>query len=475
MRSDPGGFWNIINGQHFKPVLKLEIYHDSAWHDYSAYVESIKFNQSISDQYGPGSLLGASSKTEINCTMKDIGRNIYDLRAKVSFSFSGLNTWVTALDGKIVAYSTTDMSFVDFTITDYGISNGIQSRLSTKVYENYRIDQLITELCSLIGLTAMIMEYSTIVIPVFWLDDEPVLDQILKLAQLDGGYFYVDGTVGYYYSGSKWSGQSANWSLSYQTDYTGREIRYSLLNAFDKVIVDERLFEKGKVAKVYSLPSVVRIPANTTKPHRIKFSSPCWVTDSSWVWSIDYSQTDSAGNNLSLQYDGNYDPLSAARNGIGTTVFANGWNLSITNPSTTLDAYLNKFDIMAVPMVSAPLDTEESTGNDYTRVFHISDSEFIQSSYIARAIQKRFYDRFIATATTRPVIDIKGVKPNPLLVVGDIINVDGTDILVTSIGWNTPECAMDVSGLCLTNFYSQSGYFIIGTTALGSTTGRMYY
>jgi hypothetical protein len=503
MRTDPGGMISIVNGQHFKP--KAKIYIDTGSGYIKTTVSKVKYNSTLTSLSTPLVSIGDDTSTELSFDISNVGGAysyygtyiLYDANVKMELGFIdalGADVVVEVFEGQVKSFTENDKDMsISVKCRDFGGSSLLQKRYSTVIYENYRVDQWIELLATAAGMSFITHGYSPTTIPWLWLDDEPLLDQMIQAAQSEGGLVYIDesNTVHYwapaywisptYIAGTEWE-SSLPWTITDQNTFTDFNIVSSDKNQYDDFIVSYQPRYIGSLCDIYELSHTIVIPAGTTKSFVVRFSDPAYDKH-----SVDYIITNGFGTDLKgsayITYNGLTAPDPIADWGLH--LHAEHWNVNIENTNTIEDAYLSKFTVSARVLVGAPdVEYVEEDPTSHARVYRLTGNPYIQTPEQAESLAALMRDRFEGDPCIQATAS--GVKPNPLLQVGDTVlvtsvnaNLSAHAFYVIGITYAGPKYNMSLTLVDAGYYFESDSYFIIGYHHLVNTAhtleGELYY
>ncbi len=493
MRADPGGVWTVVNGKHFKTESALSIsWNGTTWDEIE--VANLTYNSTFNNPGDPLITIGSGAETYLEFDiLNDTGafstiiretaaqEVLYNKKVKLEYGFAGTNK-AKVFEGKITDITeTADGEYVHVTTKDYGSTSLLQRRSSTSLYLNKRVDEWIEILANEALLGFERHGYGLLTIPFLWLEDESVYEQMIKAAQAEGAIVRVedDGKV-HYYSPLFWSTDAGHatsqWELDADTDFVALALKGRERNQYDNIYVTYQNRYLGLNKEVYTLDRYIVIPsapAVGTGSVRVtfKFTEPMYsFQEAEWL------VTDSVGQDMTSYISWNGGPAPSPIDGYR---YAQHWDMTIDNSDTKRNAYLLKFKIIGRPLIGGPDEEYKTNESSTERIYRIASNEYIQTEEQAKALAEMLKERFIDEP--RKTITLRGVKPNPLLELGDYITVteSNTGLLargfyVTKISYKLPNGAMDLDCVDATGYFDSWNYFTFGTSHWNNADGVLF-
>jgi hypothetical protein len=477
------------------PRTKLEIRWDGAnWADESAYLISHSGEMRIAapgdDLVGPGDIARASvilwndgrfswRRTD-GALYAHIGgaAGLFGIRARLSVGFASSpsgtpGSWNRIFTGVIYSWSEdTSARRVTLEMRDLGYLY-VQERASTAVYEDQRVDQWISALATLVGITDISIDASPYTIPYSWLDAESVLSEMWLVAQADGSrlYFDVGGTLRFEQAAHWAHGPHGTvaWTLD-ADDYQLPEPTVTVDELVTAVTVEVQPRAKGASDTVYTLDTPRVCPPGGTIEFDCRLSQAA-LSISDPVANTDYEIRSSGGVDLSGACS-----LSLAKYGQRVVV-------TMVNGHANLQAHLTHLDLTGTPLIGGPtLEIRrdvDSPAISFERIRGVSGNPYMQREDVAEALASMLRDR---GAQLNPVYTLRGAPGIPALALGDRVQFEdshgmtGTrEGFVIGVHWTFDQgYSQDIALVDASELFPHPNYFIIGTTALGGY-GRCWY
>jgi hypothetical protein len=475
------------------PQSKLEIRWDgSNWTDESSFLIGHSGEMRIAapgdDLVGPGDIARAS------VTLWNDGRfswrrtdgayydhiggaaGLFGIHARLSVGFAvggTVSTWYRVFTGVIYSWGEdTSARQVSLEMRDLGFLY-VQERASTVVYEDQRVDQWISTLATLVGITAVSIDASPYTIPYAWLDEESVLSEMWSAGQADGGrlYFDVGGTLRFEQAAHWASGPHGTvaWTLD-ADDYQLPEPTVNVDELVTAVTVEVQPRAEGASDTVYTLDTPRLCPPGGTVEFDCLLSQAA-LSISDPVANTDYAIVSSGGVDLSGTCS-----MTLAK-------FAQRVGVTLVNNHANLQAHLTNLELTGVPLIGGPtLEIRrdvDSPAIPFERIRGVSGNPYMQREDVAEALASMLRDR---GAQLNPVYTLRGVPGIPQMALGDRVQFEDSHAMtgtregfVIGIRWTCEGgYSQDIALVDATELFPYSNYFIIGVTALGNH-GRCWY
>jgi hypothetical protein len=494
MRSDPGGIQTAVNGKHFKPVGILSIsWDDSNWTACDA--ANLTYSSTFTNPGDPLISIGSGVETFIEfdllnddgalSTLKrenDGNPVLYNKKVKLDYGFLGTNK-VRVFEGRITDFTETAKGeYIHVTAKDYGKTNLAQRRASTQILSNKRVDEWLETLANAANMTLTRHGYGLLTIPFVWLEDESILEQMIKAAQAEGAIVYVgtDGNV-HYVSPLFWATDpthsTSQWSLNANTDFETLTLKGRERNQYDNIYITYQNRYLGLNKEVYTLDRYIVIPSappgGGTGSTRVtfKFTEPMYS-----LHEVSFTVTDSVGQDMTSNITWNGRPSPSENDGY---LYAQHWDMTIDNNDPKRNAYLLKLRIIGRPVLGGPDEEYKTAGGTDNRVYRIASNEYIQTEEQAKVLAELLKDRFVDNP--RLIVNLTGVKPNPLLEVGDFItltesntHITNRGFYVTKIEYKLPDGRMQLELVDATGYFQSNNYFTFGSSHWNNADGVLF-
>lgn len=378
------------------------------------------------------------------------GGKLYRKKCRVSFQEDPEAALVTVFTGyiKLPQYDYVE-NRVTFEFWDVG--EVLKKKYSTTMLQDYLEHEVVIHYLELAGLVdgedfispdyadendlIATIEPSSVVIPFSWLDDEPVLDEIVDLAQASGSRVYVDRDGRIHFERSRfWLEQTGDYTPE-TVDLTnaGRlNMGYDDKVFYDRIVVEysERNAAAGP-EELWKLQKAKVIQPGQTETITARFRYPA-ITLSAPVANESYFVTDLAGNDVSGAITLDLTPS-----------YAQQATITVQNISD-IAVMLSKMTINGVAIHGLPAEqyTIENEG-DYGRDLTVRGNPYLQTR-----LQARVAGDFLAWwyGSLKLVFPINGMRGTPERDLGRRIVVEWRDranefnysypAIVVSNDWN---------------------------------------
>jgi len=483
MLTDPGHIATNVAATSAKPCYKLEVCWDGAnWTDETANtVLGFSCRGQIIDPFQGLASMGDApvGKADIVVDNYD-GRfsqghsgshaatyGIYGIGVRLSagYYYGATAEYVRVFTGRIMDVTESERgATAKLTCHDLG-SIPMQQKYSTMIYEGAQINGWIATLATLADVAATDLEQALTVVPYAYLDDDFALDEIKRAAQSEGGvaFFDASGTLRFW-NAAHWANATSVATLSVD-DYGELEPRRAYSDIYNVIAVEYQPRAAGQVDKVHSLDRAIMVRPGGSKELKLKLSSPL-------ARFIEYEMSACSSGGADMSANVSVVPTSPDT--------AASWTATFSNSHTRHAAYITRFDVYGEPVQGRPAETHEldQSGSDTPRRKDIRGNWYIQTETQAKLIASVLGQRF---KTLRVALRLSGLPANPLLEVGDVVTVQGTrtginqTAIITSRelrGGKSFKMNLELSDF--TSFYPYSGYLVVGTSAIGTSGGRLF-
>lgn len=316
--------------------------------------------------------------------------------------------------------------------------------------------------------------------PFAWLDEESPLEDIWALSSAAGGWFFSDrdGVLTYRNATALSVAASVSETLS-RDDYGSVAMWYDDKELYSEVVVEASPRIVARPSVIWTPDDVPFVPANSSIEITAQLRQPAYV-----VSSIVFDAVTSGG--LDINND-----ISVTQ-----TQFAQRIDLEITNANTVYGAQLRNMQIVGRAVDGAPtLERKQISEDSFWSAAHFRERRsrrvrgnvYVQSSTHANQIAAMLRDWHETPRRYVQVVDAIGDPTRELLDRVSVVDADliaaGLDVLITGIRWTADGTGFrqTLEGIAAAGFYPYAdttpGYFILGTSKMGSGTGagRLFY
>lgn len=375
---------------------------------------------------------------------------------------------------------------VTFTVWDIG--EVLRQKISTGQLLNYLEHEIVVHYLQLAGLvdgvdfvspayadanpgTPATIEYSTTPVPYSWLDDEPVLDEIVDIAQASGARVYVnrDGKV-HYEKARLWIAQPDYVLETLDSTNLGEfTTEYDDKAFYDAIVVEysERNLGAGP-EELWSLQKPKMILPGQTEKIVARYRYP-GVVILQPVANETYYLTDLAGNDVSGSVSFSVD-----------TSYSQQAIITVEN-TTSGTIMLSQMSIMGYAIHGLPAEqyVVEVEGASYGRRIDVRGNPYLQTR-----LQAQMVGDFLAWwySKLKIIFPLRGLPGDPRRDLGRRVKVAWYDrgndqtyeyeAIIVRVAWNITinqrtgaiHYAQDVTAL--QNVFGDADYFIIGESSL---------
>lgn len=406
----------------------------------------------------------------------------YTVAAKATNTFDFAATWgtntargrvqkievVRVFTGVIYGHSEdTWQKTVELEIRDVGFSY-LQARASTAIYQDRRVDQWLSTLATLAGISSTSFDTGLHRIGYCWLDDESILEDMREAAAAAGGRLYFDhsGTLRYEepthwlsspHTTSQWTFDASDGALT--PEYDAAELA-------TEIVVETSPRAPGAWDVIYSLERAITIPPASTVTFQARLTTPATVID-------DLAETD-----FYLSTPGGHPMRQYCT--VTVTEYGQRATVEIANAHTSMAADLTFFQLRGSPLGGAPseqiVEAVASPAVSTTRTRSLRDNAYVQAAGQAGGLASYLADRYRRMI---PIwkLELGAGASLPHLELGDRVTFSDDRIVstardgfITGIDWrfDTGGLRQTLTLLDAEDLYSGGPYFVIGSTALGS-------
>ena len=348
----------------------------------------------------------------------------------------------------------------------------MQTRVSTPLYKDLRLDQWMTVLADAAGIPADKRAIATSIYtaPWTWADDESATEELWDAGQADGGRVYWDQLgVTRFETLLHWVDKASVWTFT-ADDFQNLAPapRPDMLATEVLAQWQPRLLKE--VGVVYSLDERKVIGPGETATWDARFSQPVWSL-ATQVVGQDYHFASSGGANMNDQ------AVIVLSNKMAQRA-----TVSVTNKHGQLPMMVLHFQLQGVKLEGGPsqeITVQASTPPLATKTTRtMRGNPLIQSDAHARALATFLAER---NSRVQPIWRLSGVAGVPQLELSDRVTFSDARIAfaprdghVMSISWRSgSDFSQDVEVLDREYLFPHDDYFVIGETALGG--GRAWY
>lgn len=410
--------------------------------------------------------------------------NVYRRKCKIEVWEGG--TWYIIFLGYIkrIPKDATLANQVTFTLWDVG--EIARARKSTEVLRDWLEHDIVKYYLELAGLvdgvdfispdyasahsvTATI-DYSDTIVPYSWLDDEPVWDELIDLANASGSKIYVnrDGMI-YFERGWRWSQPYFTETLAL-SDYGDSDAVVDDKGFYDKVTVGYTPRLPGEATtELWSLSPNKLIAPGATETIEARLRYPALSFQAPELnTKTGYYLRGLTGRDLSASCD--FGPIQ---------YYAQQVNIPVTNNASE-SVILGKLKLRGQPLLGQP--SEQTKGDigtvQYDKTLEIRDNPYVQSQIQAENIRDFVTWWYKSIKTTYAIKKARGKPTRRLMQRIALETTTGdVDVIVTRIGWNiqvsTDLISYTHEMTAIKDVFGSgsdgggSGYFVLGTDTLG--------
>lgn len=358
----------------------------------------------------------------------------------------------------------------------------LKRKLSTILTRNINTRDWLTQMMYAAGMGVHIgqnMDPGIFYIPNAWLDDEDIYSEAVKAAGSEGGYFYFnEGGKSVFRNAAWWAQKPA--STTSQVNFTTARFAdvspgYDWKSLATGALVEYQGRQLGGEMIVWEASEVIIVPPKIgtvlgTKTVEARLEYPC-ETVQPMVPGTDWFPISAGGQSMSTVVESRM------------SYYAQRATLQFLNDSYEtafiLDAQLRGTALLGGP--TEQIDRRIAVPLVPTNVVQIKDNPYIQTDQQASLIADLVADRM---QYPRLTYKLNGVPAYPWLQLGDRVTITATDPITTAreaiitkldYSWQPQgRFAMNVEAVDAAGLFPYASYFIVGTTALGSTTSVLF-
>ncbi len=470
------------------PLYKLEVcWDDVHWTDETAYLLEMS-GSSEGGALGVGpSALGSSLADTLSFTLDNRDRrySVYDyggygkqVRAKVGMQ--GAADLCQQMIGHLTAPR--EIPGLEATVSYDALSLASRAagkRVSTALQVNKRADEYITMLAGMLDPNLVVIPDTGLdVYPFLWSDDEPIWEEMVRVAEAEGGRVFIDkdGNLRFWnFLHLLQNGSPVATFTGASTDYTDLEPEWDFSNIYNKVIVKYRPRFIAGIQSIWQSSEAIAVPPASDKLVWAQFQSPAYQI-----------VTPEAKTDYSARTASHIDKTSNVTVSV-VAAYAQRAQLRLRNSNAVHQVYVDGLQLRGYPLLVTEERTAEAAddgagGSIETygeRVWEM-DNVYIQSEEQAASLAQSILHRF---KLPRRTVRLRNVRGLPYLEVGDRVHVDDTpntdidgDFFVAAIDWRAERRLFwhDLTLVDAASIYPYSNYFQVGATALGAA-GRAYH
>lgn len=303
------------------------------------------------------------------------------------------------------------------------------------------------------------IDFSTVLLPHSWLDDEPVWDELVDIASASGSRIYAspEGVV-YFEKGWRWSTPAVGETIT-KAMYTGYSEQIDDKGFFDKVTVgfaprvpgasqelwslsDNRIIQPGETEEIEARLRYAAISVEPPTGYYLRTLSGADATSSCTVGPITYN--------------------------------AQLVTISITNNSSQA-VLLGNLKLTGQPLVGQPSEQVKATVSEieYNRPMEVRDNPYMQSKAQADTVKEFLKWWYSSLKTVYQLQKMRGVPTRRLMQRVTIETLYGNvDAIITRIAWNIQVTKNSISYTqdisAIENVFQNDSYFVVGVDTLGT-------
>ena len=352
---------------------------------------------------------------------------------------------------------------------------------------------------TLVNISSTSLDKGMFIVPFWWADSESSWQEMVKLAQADGGRVFFDKSGTLVYQNMHHWAYPSNQTLRHTFNVSNWRALRPYVNpedVWDGVICEYSPLEESYQQVIYqSSGEPLSIPPSQTKTFTATYQRPVTslITPVGGAITITNGLAATTDNrDFLVTTAGGEDMTSSCT--VALTNYAQRSEVSITNANAVYTGYLVKFQLRGTPLTGAPLAEAQYNSNNspvsFPRVKEIRGNELIQSLAQADTIALFLRDRL---ENPRILYKLSNVPAIPYLELGDRVTVvgavDGNASFwsrtgyIVEIGWRYSTQTGYVSDYTImddNNLFRYTDPFIWGTTVYGHGdlyvgTGRLLY
>ena len=340
-----------------------------------------------------------------------------------------------------------------------------QFKHTTTMYVGQRPDELIQDLLNAAGVVGYSLDVGMGVIPWAWLDEENLWNELIQLANADGGWVRAtkEGAV-VFERVTHWL-EGTDHTASQATINRGRAWRLedaiSHKDLYSEVVVAYTPRTLGPLDTVYSAREAIEVPPGETVERVCRYQVPAMYVVTPVV-DTDYTALRAGGTDARADLS------------VSMTAYANQATVEFTNSNSHHSVWVLNLKLRGFPVDA---EDEEQVGQESgvgeivtDKVYRLSHNDYIQTKVQADRLAGFLRDRL---GRYRRLWGFECVLC-PWLEVGDRVTITNAEAGIDADGYLVQYEASYRSGGMLTmtgivlpaeNLFGAEGYFIIGTSA----------
>jgi hypothetical protein len=311
------------------------------------------------------------------------------------------------------------------------------------------------------------LEQGLFLVPFAYLQEDNLWTAAQRVAASEAGLLFVDrnGLVRFW-NAAHFDGLSSVATFA-EALYGELAMRFDYENAYNVVTVSYEPRQRSETVAAFSLRRPVAVPAGGTATETFEFRWPVAEFDS-------YNLTAVTGGGADITADVTVTPAQPQ--------YAQSWEVEFANANAVHAAYVTRFEVIgrvaeARAAETYTVDPDGSAGTKAARKTAVRGNFYAQTPGQTRLLGNLLSDRMREPVLTLRLTQCPAL---PTLELGDRITVQGAnneldrEAVVTGLHWTFgPAARMDIDAVDATGLYGESGYFVVGTSELG--TGKLFY
>jgi len=318
-----------------------------------------------------------------------------------------------------------------------------------------------------LGVNDYTLDQGLFLVPFAYLEEDNLWQEIQRVAASEGGLIFIDRLgVLRFWNAAHFASLSSVATYD-ESLYAECLLRYDYDNCYNVVKVTYDPRQESEQATVYQLRRPVMVPIDGTVTETFQFRWPLAEFDTYNIAAV-------TGGGADISSDVTVAPAVPQN--------AQSWTVTFTNANTIHPAYITTFEVVGRVAEGRPAEVYEAdpgdvAGSKEARVLSVGQNFYVQTPGQARLLGNLLSDRLSTEVLTMMLVETPAL---PTLELGDKITVQATnneidgDAVITGLHWTFgPAAKCDITCVDATNLYGDSGYFVIGTSELG--TGKLFY
>lgn len=307
--------------------------------------------------------------------------------------------------------------------------------------------------------------YSGVVVPYSWLDDEPIWDELVDIAQASGARVYLNrnGRV-HFEKAWRWASPYTPVVALSVSNYAELDPVYDDKAFYDEFVVSYSPRVPGAPGtELWKLSANKLILPGKSELIEAKFRTPALSVDSPVV-NKSYYLRGLDGTDLSGQCS------------LSVTAYAQMARVTVTN-NASKPVILGNVALYGTPLIGQPSEQVKRTAPNpiYNRQLPVRDNPYLVSKLQAESVADTLRWWY---GGRKLVITAKGLRGDPTLRLGQAVQVSAPNLAVNAIlvkitqaitvtGKDTIRYSQDLT-LLEDVFATASGYFVVGQDVLGT-------